>query len=47
MSRKFRLVIFTASNKEYADLILDGIDPERKFISDRFYREHCTYFDGK
>jgi hypothetical protein len=33
--------VFTASNKEYADTILDYIDPTGKLIQHRFYRESC------
>lgn len=47
MSRKFTLVIFTASNQEYADKIIDKLDPNDEFISSRFYRYHCTFHDGK
>ena len=32
--------IFTASQKAYADPIIDMIDPNH-IISKRFYREHC------
>ncbi len=34
-------MIFTASKKEYADVILDFLDPENKFIVKRLYRESC------
>lgn len=33
--------MFTASNKEYADTILDYIDPNGTLIQHRFYRESC------
>jgi len=35
------VVVFTASHKWYADVILDYIDPERKYIQHRLYRDHC------
>jgi hypothetical protein len=35
------VVCFTASHKWYADVILDYIDPEKKYIQHRLYREHC------
>jgi len=47
MSKKFTILVFTASSQDYADKILDGIDPERKYIDDRLYREHCFEYDGK
>lgn len=40
LSPFFELIIFTAAQKEYADWIIDRIDP-KKVISHRFYREHC------
>jgi CTD small phosphatase-like protein 2 len=33
--------VFTAAEKTYADLILDVIDPEKKWIKHRLYRDHC------
>lgn len=47
MSRKFTVVVFTASNQEYADKIIDKLDPDNEYISSRFYRYHCTFHDGK
>lgn len=38
MSRLFELVVFTAALKEYADKIIDFIDPEG-YIKRRFYRD--------
>jgi len=42
MSKNFETVIFTAAMKEYADSILDLIDPEKKLINHRLYRHHTT-----
>lgn len=33
--------MFTAGVQEYADKILDQIDPERKIIKKRMYRQDC------
>ena len=38
VSQNFCLAVFTSSLKEYADLIIDLIDPEGKYLSRRFYR---------
>ena len=42
MSEIYEIVIFTAATKEYADSILDIIDPEKKLISQRLYRQHTS-----
>ena len=41
MSRIFEIVVFTASQKLYADKVLDLIDPKKR-IAHRLYREHCV-----
>lgn len=37
----WEIVVFTASCKNYADTILDYLDPENKYFPHRFYRETC------
>lgn len=41
-SKEFEVIIFTASQKLYADVIIDHLDPMHHFIHHRLYREHCT-----
>lgn len=41
VNQHFEVVVFTASHKWYADVILDYIDPERKLIQHRVYRDNC------
>jgi Dullard-like phosphatase family protein len=41
MSETFELILFTASKKEYADRVLEYIDPGKKYIKHCFYREDC------
>lgn len=36
------VVVFTASVAEYADVILDYLDPDHHFIHHRLYRDSCT-----
>ena len=42
MAEKFEIVIFTAALKNYADSILDLLDPYKKIIKYRLYRQHVT-----
>lgn len=46
LANKYELVLFTASMKEYADPVLDRIDPHRA-ISHRLFRDSCTEISGK
>ncbi len=38
MSQVFEVVIFTAASQDYADWILNVLDPDNKYISHRLYR---------
>ena len=46
VAEMFEVVIFTASQSIYAEQLLDILDPYRKFISRRVYRESCIFTDG-
>lgn len=35
------MIVFTASEKDYADPILDYLDPDKNLIQARFYRTSC------
>ena len=41
VSKYYDIVIYTASEKEYANAVVNILDPNRKFISEIFHREHC------
>ena len=41
VNKYFEVIVFTASHKWYADVILDYIDPEKKLIYHRLYRDQC------
>lgn len=41
VNENFEVVVFTASHRWYADVILDYIDPEKKLIQHRVYRDNC------
>lgn len=45
MSENHELVIFTASRQDYADLVIDKIDPNGQYITHRLYRQHCVVFE--
>jgi len=44
MSEICEIVIFTAGMKDYADNILDLIDPNYQLIKHRLYRHHTTLY---
>ena len=45
VTQKYEVVIFTASISDYANPLLDQLDPFKK-ISYRLFREHCTKTDN-
>ena len=47
LEKTWELVIFTAAQKSYADAIIDYLDPGKRLIAHRLYREHCTYINSK
>ena len=45
LSPFFEIIVFTAASQNYADHVLDHIDPDH-IIKYRLYRESCTQFNG-
>ena len=45
VNKYFDVGIFTASVKEYADAVIDFLDPENKLIKFRLYRNNCINFN--
>lgn len=43
---KFEVIVFTASQKVYANELLNRIDPENKYFHHRLYRESCLNVEG-
>jgi CTD small phosphatase-like protein 2 len=41
VNKYYEVVVFTASHKWYADVILDHIDPLGEYFQHRMYRESC------
>jgi CTD small phosphatase-like protein 2 len=46
LSKRFEIIVFTASHQCYADKVLDLIDPKREIIHHRLYRDNCLLVDG-
>jgi CTD small phosphatase-like protein 2 len=40
-NKKYQVVVFTASHKFYADVVLDFLDPAHELIHYRLYRDSC------
>jgi Dullard-like phosphatase family protein len=45
LSQFYEIIVWTAGVKDYADPILDYIDPEKKFFKMRLFRETCIKVD--
>ena len=46
VSKQFEIVIFTASQRIYAEALLNILDPKRVYIRHRVYRDSCVVVDG-
>ena len=46
MSKLYDLAIYTASAKDYADAVIDQLDPTKTLFIGRLYREHCRNITG-
>jgi len=46
VSQWFEIVVFTASQKVYADKLLSMLDPSNKYIAHRMFRDSCLCVDG-
>ena len=46
VSRRFEVVVFTASQQVYAETLLNILDPTKRWIHHRLYRDACLCVDG-
>lgn len=46
MASIYEIIIFTASKKVYADKLISIIDPEKKLVRHRLFRENCVCVQG-
>ncbi|CAD8064512.1 unnamed protein product [Paramecium sonneborni] len=45
LSQKYEIIVFTASHECYAQKVINYIDPEKKWVHHRFFRESCVVVD--
>jgi len=41
LAELYEIIVFTAGVKDYADPILDWLDPDSKYFKKRLYRTDC------
>ena len=47
LKEQFDICIYTASSSQYADAVIDYLDPEKKIVTKRLYRDDCINIGNK
>ncbi len=42
MNKYFEVIVFTASQSCYADVVMDYLDPNHEYIHHRLFRDNCV-----
>lgn len=42
MNKYYEVIVFTASHSCYANPVIDYLDPEKKYVKARLFRENCS-----
>lgn len=46
IAKEHRLIVYTASVRDYAEKVVHCLDPEKKYIEQVLSREHCSFING-
>ena len=46
VAQMFEIIVFTASQSVYADQLLNMLDPKRRLIRHRVFRDSCVFVEG-
>lgn len=46
VAQLFEIIVFTASQSVYAEQLLNVLDPKRKLIRHRIFRDSCVFVRG-
>lgn len=47
MKKRYELIVYTASEKEYADSVINYIEGRNSYFAYRLYKNHCIHKSGE